>query len=184
MTTFEDLKSHWDKQPKQKIPENGSEIIIKKMNGLKRKQQIANVVLLTTVLILVGFFFYIEAYRVKLVSFALLLMIGALLVRVLFEYFSIKKLKQIDVTKDVSTFNQNIIDYYKKRLKTHYITTPIIIVLYIIGFLILMPFFKDNLSSGFYTYISVSSIVLLIILVLFIGKQIKKELSILKGIRY
>lgn len=182
MTTFEDLKSDWDNQPKQNTPKDGSELIIQKMSFLKRKQAIKIIVLLITILILVGFFFYIEAYRNTTVSMALLLMIGSLFVRIFIELLSINKLKKIDVTKNSSVFSENMVAYYKSRIRTHYITTPIIIALYSIGFIILMPFFKENLSSGFYTYISVSAIVVLIVMVLFIRKQIIKELAILKGI--
>nr|WP_321234020.1 hypothetical protein [uncultured Psychroserpens sp.] len=182
MTTFEDFKSQWKNQPEHNTPNDGSELIVKKMSALKRKQVIMNIILLITVIILSGFFFYIKAYKNGLVSFALLLMMGSLLIRVLVEYFSIKKIKRIDVTKDAITFNKDMIAYYKKRLRTHYITTPMMIVLYVIGFIILMPFFKENLSSGFYTYISVSAIIILITMVFFIRKQIIKELSILKEI--
>jgi hypothetical protein len=55
--------------------------------------------------------------------------------------------------------------------------------LYGIGFLILLPLFKANLSSGFYTYIVVSSIVVLLVLGLFIGKQMNKELMELRALK-
>lgn len=182
MTRFEDLKSQWENQPKQNIPKGGSKLVVQQMNALKRKQVITNSVLLITVLVLIGFFFYIEAYNNTTVILALLLMISALLVRFFVEYFSIKKLKEIDVSKNSSVFTKNIIAYYKKRIQTHYITTPIIIVSYSLGFILLLPSFKKHLSEGFYTYIVFSSIVILLVMVLFIRKQIKKELSILKGI--
>lgn len=184
MTDFQDLKSKWDQQPEVEIPSNGIEVILKKINTLKYKQRISNVVLLTTVLILTGFFFYINAYSNTLVTFALLLMIGSLLIRVFLEYLSIKKLKQLDVTKSASTFNSNMVEYYQRRIKIHYIISPIIMLLYITGFIILLPFFKANLSSGFYTYIVVSSVFILVIMSFFIGKQIQKELRILKQLQH
>ncbi|WP_298901063.1 hypothetical protein [uncultured Psychroserpens sp.] len=182
MTTFKDLKSQWEKQPEQNTPKDGPELIVQKMNILKRKQGIANFVLLTTVLVLIGFFFYIEAHNNATVTLALLLMISALLIRVIIEFFSIKKLKEIDITENSSVFSSNMISYYKKRIRTHYIVTPIIIILYCAGFIMLLPSFKDNLSSGFYIYIKSSAIVVLLLMVLFIRKQIKKELIILKGL--
>lgn len=183
MTAFEDLKSDWNNQPEHNTPEDGIELIVKKMTAIKRKQGITNIVLSITILILAGFFFYIEAHKNTTVSMALLLMISSLVVRILVEYYSINRLKKMDVTKNSSVFNENMVTYYKRRITTHYITTPIIIVLYSIGFITLMPYFKENLSSGFYTYISVSAIIILIAMVLFIGKQIKKELSVLKEIQ-
>ncbi|WP_299332666.1 hypothetical protein [uncultured Psychroserpens sp.] len=184
MTTFEDLKSQWEEQPQDSIPDNGFEIIAKKVNTLKTKQRIANIVLILTVIILIGFFIYVKAHNELLVTFALLLMIGSLLTRVLFEYLSIKKLKQIDVTKNTSSFVESMKVYYKSRIRTHYILTPIIIICYSLGFILLLPYFKKYLSEGFYNYIVFSSIVILLILIVFIRKQILAELAILKGIRF
>ncbi|WP_298899876.1 hypothetical protein [uncultured Psychroserpens sp.] len=182
MTTFEDLKSQWKNQPQQDIPSDGSESILKKLGGIKRKQIITNVILGATVLILIVFFTYIKAYNSGLISFALSLMIGSLLVRIGIEYFSIKKLKAIDITVSASVFSKNMVSYYKKRIRIHYIATPIIILAYCIGFVLMLPSFEKHLSSGFYTYIVFSSIIILVVMVFFIGKQIKKELSILKEI--
>ena len=75
-----------------------------------------------------------------------------------------------------------MVGYYKRRIKTHYIITPIILIFYIVGFVILLPFFRESLSSGFYTYIKVSAIVLLFGLGFLIKKQVQKELNILKEI--
>lgn len=183
MTAFNDLKSQWEQQPQVEAPANGSTIIIKKISVLKKKQRIANIVLLATAIVLTVFFFYVNAYTNALVTLALSLMIGVLLIRVILEYFSIKKLNQLDVTTNASSFKTAITSYYKKRIITHYIITPIIMSLYISGFVILLPVFKENLSKGFYTYIIVSGLCVFIIMILGIGKQIKKELRILKQIK-
>ena len=183
MTTFNDIKFQWKEQSQVNAPSNGSKEIIKKINALKKKQRITNIVLLTTVMVLIGFFFYVNAYAYLKVMMALCLMIGSLLVRVILEYFSIKKLDRLDITTNVTSFRLAMTSYYKKRIRTHYIFTPIILLLYITGFVILLPFFKMSLSNGFYTYITVSGVFILLIMALFIGKQIKKELSILKEIK-
>ena len=180
MKNFEDIKSQWENQPEINIPYNGPKLIIEKMTFIKRKQRITNMVLGVTVTVLVGFFLYIAAYSNLIAALALLLMIGSLLSRILIEFFSIKKLKRINMSADAKVFKQKIIDYYKNRIKTHYIITPIIIVLYAIGFIILLPFLKGALSSGFYTYIKVSAVVILVVLGIFIRKQILKELVVLK----
>ena len=182
MTTFEDLKSQWENQPQENTPNNGSELIVQKINTIKRKQRITNSVLCVTIGILISFFFYIEAYKFGIVSFALILMISSLFVRILIEYISLKKLKQINITTNAAVFNENMIAYYKNRIRTHYVSTPIIILLYSVGFIILLPSFKKSLSVGFYNYIIGSAIIILIIMVIYIRKQTKKELSVLKGI--
>jgi len=180
MTAFEDLKSQWDDQPEITTPNKGSEQIIKKITFIKNGQRITDIVLVITVIVLIGFFFYISAYRNTLVAKALLLMIGSLLVRIIIEFFSIKSFKKINITINTTVFKQKMMSYYKKRIKIHYIMTPIIVGLYIIGFVVLLSFFKVELSYGFYIYIKVSAIIILIILGFFIRKQIIKELTILK----
>ncbi|NMH89285.1 hypothetical protein [Flavivirga algicola] len=182
MTTFENLKSQWDNQPELKTPDNGSKMIIEKVTFLKRKQRITNFVLTITAIILLGFFFYIAAYNNTKVSMALLLMFGAVLARIIVEKLSIRKLYKLDVTANNMTFRQKVVYYYKSRITTHYVITPILIILYITGFMILMPYFKQGLSTGFYTYIQVSGFMTLFVLVLLIGKQIAKEMKILKGL--
>ncbi len=182
MTTFENLKSQWENQSELKTPENGSKIIIEKVAFLKRKQRITNIVLSVTAAILLGFFFYITAYNNTKAAMALLLMFSVLLIRIIVEQLSIKKLHRLDVTIDNTTFKQKIVNYYKSRINTHYIITPILIILYVTGFMILMPYFKQGLSTGFYTYIQVSGFVALFVLVFFIGKQIAKEIKMLKGL--
>ena len=180
MKTFDDLKSQWKEQPLPETPKNGSKAVLEKISFLRRKQRITNGVLITTILILTGFFFYIHAYKYMIVTFGLLLMIGTLIIRVSIEYFSIKKLKQLDVKKDAISFKKDMITYYNTRIKTHYIATPFIILFYAVGFYLLLPSFKQSLSKGFYTYIVVSAIVILFIMVSFIGREIRRELNLLK----
>lgn len=183
MKTFEELKLQWENQPESETPKDGAKLIVKKMNSIKKKQQITNIILGFTAVTLIIFFFYISAYNNILVATALFLMVGSLLIRIIIEYISVKKLKQIKVTAVASEFRKSLTHYYKKRIRTHYIFTPIIVIFYIIGFSILMPFFKESLSKGFYTYIKISGIVVLVVLSLFIRKQILKELQILKQLK-
>lgn len=182
MKTFEDLKSQWENQPEIKTPKDGAKLIIKKINFVKKKQRITNIILGVTSIILVFFFFYISAYNNIIVAAALLLMVCSLFIRMGIEYISTNKLNQIKRTVGVVDFKKNLIGYYKKRIKTHYVVTPIIMILYITGFVILLPFFKEHLSRGFFTYIQLSSIIILLALVLFIRKQILKEMLILRDL--
>lgn len=183
MTTFENLKSQWDNQSEIEVPNNGAQLIIEKTKRLRNKQQITNVILGITVMTLVCFFFYIAAYNNAIVALALVLMVGGLIVRMLIERLSIRRLEKINIKADANTFKQRIIRYYKNRVKTHYVLTPIVFVMYIAGFAILLPFFKQDLSYGFYIYILVSGITFLLVIALFIRKQIKKELIVIKELQ-
>lgn len=180
MKEFEDLKSGWNNQPHIQTTNKGSKNVIKTVLFIKRKQQITNMVLGVTIMVLISFFFYIKAYKNTTVALALFLMIGPLLVRIFMEYISRKELKKINIATNSKSFKLQMIDYYKKRIRTHRVFTPIIGILYIIGFIMLLPFFKENLSIGLYTYIKFSGAVIFIILTLFIRKEILKELKILK----
>ena len=183
MKAFDDIKQHWKSQNHPETPKNGSEKVIEKVNGIKKKQQITNVILGTTVLVLLAFFFYITAYKVNTALWGLSLMIGALGLRMLLEAISIKRLKHLDRTEDMSSFKQKLIAYYKARVWVHGLATPIILATYCIGFVILLPLFKENLSEGFYTYVWVSSIVLLLVFSVFIAVQIKRELKTLRKMK-
>jgi hypothetical protein len=82
----------------------------------------------------------------------------------------------MNVTTTLEKFKQQMIGYYEKRKKVHFIATPIIILIYCFGFVLLLPAFKESLSVGFYNYIVVSSIVLFVVLSLFIAREVKREL--------
>lgn len=183
MTAFEDLKSQWENQSQLGIPKDGAKQILKKIATVQNKQRITNIVLALTGLVLIAFFFYISAYKFQTVMIGLLLMIGALALRIGLELSSIRTLKNMDVSTEAKKFKQQMIVYYKGRTKVHFIITPLIILIYSMGFVILLPAFKENLSPGFYGYIIVSSIVILLVLCLFIAREVKKELLVLKELK-
>lgn len=183
MDSFKKIQSKWEKQAEITIPENGFEVMLNKIKAIKNKQKITNIVLGITALVLIGFFFYISGYNNNQVVLGLSLMIGGLITRIVIELLSIKRLKKLNTSANNAVFRQGLIKYYSQRRIVHLVLTPIIIVLYIIGFIILLPLFKANLSTGFYTYIVVSSIVVLLVLGLFIGRQIKKELMELRVLK-
>ena len=183
MTDFEQLKKQWKEQLQQQ-PSNLDFIELKKaITGVKRKQGITNLVLLATVAVLIAFFVYIGAYTKSDVAWALGVMIAVLLLRVLIEVLSINKLRKMEVTEDAETFKTNLQHYYKKRLQVHYVLTPLILGAYSFSFWTLLPDFKASLSNGFYTYIVSSALVLLVLFILLIGKEIRKELAALKALQ-
>ena len=182
MKTFNDIKSEWGEQKESETPKNGASKIIEETIKIKNKQWITNLILGSTVLLLIGFFFYIKAYLVTKVTLALALMILSLVIRIVMELLSILRLKKIKFQDSTVSFKENLMTYYKRRLNTHYIFTPIILVAYIIGFLTLLPYFKESLSSGFYTYIIVSGLLILIIGLFLMYKKIRQELNALRNL--
>jgi hypothetical protein len=180
---FKNIKSEWENQPLKEAPKRGLEMVKKKVNAIKNKQKITNIVLTITVLVIAGFFMYISAYKEPKVRFSLLLMMGAVVIRIVIEIYSRKKLRKLSVVSNLQRFKKNLTSYYKKRKVVHYIITPLLIFIYSYGFVLLLPFFKASLSSGFYNYIKTSSIVLLVVFCSFIYFQIKKELLALKELQ-
>lgn len=184
MTAFEDLKKQWIKQSQPETPKNGAQQILEKIADIKKKQQMTNIILSITIMVLVAFFIYISAYRFQTVLIGLLLMIGALVVRIGLEIKSISTLRKMNTALDVDGFRQGIIQYYANRKRVHFIFTPLIILLYCIGFIMLLPSFKAGLSLGFYRYVLTSAIVVLVVLSTFIFKQIRKELAVLEELQH
>lgn len=180
MTTFENIKSTWSNQNAPQMPTDGAIKLTNKIQSLKQNQLYTTVILSLTVAVLVAFFFYIAAYKVSVVMLGLSLMIASLIIRVALELYSSKTLRSLNVTLSTLAFKEKLTKHFKSRILIHYLATPIILALYIIGFVLLLPSFKENLSSGFYNYIIVSGIVFFVVLVFLIIKTIRKELQDLK----
>lgn len=183
MKDFENLKSQWNAQTEQTAPNDGSNRIIETVASIKAKQRATNIILGITIAALVGFAFYVSAYKTTTAMIALSLMIGILVVRIAVEIASISMLKRLNPSQETENYKTKLVNYYEKRKIVHYILTPLLILIYCIGFVMLMPYFKSSLSEGFYTYIKVSSIVILFVLGAFIYLQIKKEMDVLKELK-
>ena len=182
MNDFQNIKNQWQ-QYKTPAANHNIDKIIEKSQGLKRKQTITKVVLGITVLILIAFFIYVSAYKNTRAFWGLGLMIGCLCIRIIIEYASGLKKESFKLHQSMLALNKQLVHYYKARKIIHYLWTPLLFATYIFGFILLLPIFKEQLSSGFYTYILISSILTFIALGTFIGFQVKKELKIIKSLQ-
>ncbi len=180
MNNFEELVSNWKNQPEIQPTDKGFQEVLNRLQKIKNKQRITNVILGVTAVILVIFFFFISGFSNQQVILGISVMIGSLLVRISLEVLSIRKLRKMNALSSSTDFRKDLIKYYKERKWVHFLWTPLLILAYVIGFLILLPLFKANLSSGFYTYILVSGIASLIFLSVFIAKHILGEIGNLK----
>ncbi|APQ17400.1 hypothetical protein [Maribacter hydrothermalis] len=180
MNNFEDLQNKWQSQSGVSATEDGFKSLLKSVKAIEKKQKTGNIVLTLTILILVAFLVYVSGYENVTFLLGIGLMIGSLVARIGLELYSLKKLRNIDFSKNARTFKVDLTKYYSLRKYTHYLLTPLAIIIYAVGFIILLPLFKASLSSGFYIYILVSSVVFLFVFSVFIYKQIKFELNKLK----
>jgi len=183
MDEFEKIKQTWKEQPSMEPSEQDFNTLKNRIGQVGRNQRITNIVLLATAGVLLYFFYYIGAIAYKNVALALGVMIGVLLLRVVVELFSIHTLKKISASLDFTSFNGKLQDYYKKRIGVHLVLTPIALLVYCYSFWTLLPGFKASLSKGFYEYIVISSLVLLVVLGGLIFTQVRKEIRILKELK-
>lgn len=180
MSNFDTIKQQWIERETPQPSDIEFNSILDKTKNLRKKQQIGQLVLGLSSVILIVFFFYISAYKNTKVLLGLGIMISSLLIRISLEFFSMIKKEKLPANTDMKTYTQSLIGFYKRRRYLHFIVTPILFASYILGFIMLLPSFKQEFSSGFYTYIVISSWFIFLALAILIGFQIRKELRVLK----
>ena len=183
MIPFNELQELWNQQPetggKPQQPTDVIRLAEKNALAVKAKHRWTIGILSFTVLFLCWYFIALTGYVNPVFFTGALLMIFSLLLRVLLEYISFSKFQKIDVRADFKTYTEKLAAFYRLRKKIHFIATPLILLAYMGGFILLLPVFKQHFSSGFYYYIVISGIVLAIVFSWFIAKQIKKEMGLL-----
>lgn len=183
MSNFNDIKQQWATRQIPQPPTNQFMEIVEKSNQIRKKQWIGQMVLAVTSILLIAFFFYISAHKNPMVFMGLGVMIGSLLLRIGIEFFAMIKKNYFPADKDMKAFNGALLRFYKRRRFIHFVVTPLLFISYIFGFMMLLPSFKLTFSTGFYTYILISSCFVFIGLAILIGVQIHKELELLRSLR-
>ncbi|PWA09358.1 hypothetical protein [Flavobacterium laiguense] len=182
MKTFEDLQTIWNQQTKASSNPTANDIIKKAeahTKKINRNHFWTSAILSLTSLILISYYIIMDAYMQTTLNLGLSIMIGMLLLRILIERISVSKFNAIKTDVSLIEYSKLTHQFYQWRKKIHYILTPIVYVTYIVGFTLLLPVFKENLSKGFYLYILISGFGFLLIFGYFILKIIKKEMQLL-----
>jgi hypothetical protein len=183
MTNFDDIQDTWNLQNGPEISSSQPEELIllaeKNTEKIKAKQ-------IWTVVILGASIFFFSWYSLVYVGFrfswfhaGLALMFISLLLRLIIEYRSYISFRSIDIRSDFTNYTKRITEFYRRRMKIHYLLTPIMGGAYISGFMLLLPVFKKSFSTGFYWYIVISGWILLILFTAMLIRQIKKEMKLL-----
>lgn len=180
MSNFDNIKHQWTDRQIPSGPEKGYTSILEKSKKIHKKQLIGQWVLGITAAILIWFFFYISAYNNSQVFIGLGIMIGSLCLRIGIEFMSLIKKEHLPSDLALTDFRNAQIKFYKRRRIIHFWVTPILFISYIVGFLMLLPGFEEEFSSGFYRYILISSTIVFIALGFLISNQIIKELRLLR----
>ena len=168
------LSQIWNSQEKEislEHPEN----IIKKAKKQRNGQFISITVMSITVIISLIYATYYVGNNWNKFTLGIVLMISSLSFRIILEYVSLYRKESQLISLDNRSFNKYLKRYYKIRLKVNYIITPLCFAIYIFGFIMLLPYFKQIFSAGFYTYILISGFGSLVVIGVIVIKSILKE---------
>jgi hypothetical protein len=179
MNNFDDIQALWGKQnsPSQ-LASSPADIIAK---AEKSTQELRFTHLTTMgILSLTGLcvVWYAWAYGNTAVSDAtlgLLLMIGSMVLRVGAELYSLLQFGKISLQNTTKACLEATINFQKFRKQIQYILTPVALLSYVIGFVLLLPYIKASVSEGFYWYILISGLVFLVFISVIIYRQTKRE---------
>tara|TARA_R110002049_G_C9133216_1_gene559144 strand:- start:105 stop:653 length:549 start_codon:yes stop_codon:yes gene_type:complete len=175
----DNLSKLWELQGNDSSNFNPKDIITKAKKQ-RNGQYISITVMTLTAVIIIIYVFYYAFNQWNTFNLGLIFMISSLILRIILEFHSLyRKEKQL-----ISLTQKSYLAYLKKYYKTRQIInctiTPVCITVYIFGFYLLLPYFKEYFSNGFFTYIIVSGVISLIVVIVIIVKSTIKEQRYLK----
>jgi membrane-bound metal-dependent hydrolase YbcI (DUF457 family) len=176
------LQELWNQQG-GKMPSFTPDDILLKAKKQRRGQYISILVLMLTVVILSVYAFLYAFNQWNSFNLGLLLMISSLVLRVIIELLSIYRKESRLIAMDHNSYHAYLKKYYGIRRVINYLITPVCIITYIIGYTLLLPYFKEYFSQGFYTYIQVSGAVSIGGIIVLILYSIVKEERLLKQLQ-
>ena len=183
MKSFTNLEQAWQQQSgigaQRPMPEQLMQLSEEQAKQVKAKFRWTIGLLSLTVFILIAYFATYTGFSFTTFSIGLLLMIGSLTIRIVLEWISTLQFQRLDRLTDFSTFLKQSTAFYRKRRLLHLVFTPLLYATYIIGFVLLLPVFKQEFSNGIYLYLVFSGFGSLGVLAWFIYKANRKELSVL-----
>ncbi len=187
MENFEDIQALWGKQnsPNQSVV--SPDEIVKNAEKNKKQMRLNHLstmaILSATAGLVVWFASVYGNIAYTNVTIGLALMIGSMLFRVGAEYFSFLKFQQISLKVTTKECLEATIKFHQLRQKIQYIFTPLSLMCYVVGFILLLPYVKTYVSQGFYTYILCSGVAFLIFISVIIYRQIKRENQLMGNLK-
>jgi Kef-type K+ transport system membrane component KefB len=175
----DNLNKLWDIQANDISKFNPKEIITKAKKQ-RNSQYISIIVMSLTVMILITYTYYYAFSKWNTFNLGLILMISSLTLRIILElFFLYRKEKQL-ISMSQKAYRNYLKKYYNVRKMINYIITPICVLVYIMGFYLLLPYFKKYFPQAFYNYLVISGILSLIVVIAIIVNSSIKELRFLK----
>lgn len=168
------LNQLWKSQ-KDNSNTNTPENIIKLAQKQRSGQFLSITILSITIVILIAYSIYCSVYEWNNFTIGLLLMITSLIFRIALETLSLYKKEQQIIALDSKAFQNYLGKHFKIRKMINYGVTPMCFIIYTYGFTLLLPYFKQEFSEGFYTYILISGFLSIFIIAIIVGFSIRKE---------
>ncbi|WP_430815521.1 hypothetical protein [Carboxylicivirga sp. RSCT41] len=182
MNDFNDIQNIWQnqaRQPKVSAEELNEKAKMQKLTALKK--YLYTIIILTIVSAGIMVLWWLTPLG-NAVSAGLSIMFSALIVRIGFELYSYNKMKAIDISAETELYHQKLKAYYRQRRIFVTVVTFVSVLLYIVGFLIMLPVFKATLPQWFYIYILVFLIIGIPVSAYLLIRHARRELSELRRV--
>lgn len=175
----DNLNKLWEIQADDRLNFTPKDIITKARKQ-RNGQYISITVMSLTVIVLIVYAFYYAFNQWNTFNLGLVLMISSLTLRIILEFYSLYRKEKQLISMAQRAYHAYLKKYYKTRLLVNYVITPVCIAVYIFGFYLLLPYFKEYFSKAFYIYILISGIISIMAVITIIVKSIIKEQRFLK----
>lgn len=186
METFDELQTIWNKQPNV-VGKTSAAELMKKGEAHVKKVRAGHWgtigIISVLIIILIGYFISMGAYQMNGLTIGLTLMIVVMAARVVLEWISANRFREIKPDNSLAEFSVKMQQYYAWRKSIHTVFIPVIYILYIIGFTLLLPAFKANLSHGMYVYCLISGYGFLTVFAFLMVRILRNEMKVLEFLR-
>lgn len=170
----DNLNKLWETQGVENLKYSSKDVITKAKKQ-RNGQYLTIAILSVTVMIIMVYAFYFAFSEWNTFNLGLLLMISSLIFRIVLEFYSIYRKEERLISMDHRSYHAYLKKYYQIRLTVNYVVTPVCIAVYVSGFYLLLPYFKEYFSRAFYVYILFSGTISLLIITGIIIYSITKE---------
>lgn len=178
----DNLTKLWNNQASDSLGLEAKDIITKAKKQ-RNSQYISISVMSLTGIVLIIYAFYYAFSQWNTFNLGLILMISSLLLRIILEFYSLYRKEKQLISMSQKSYHTYLKKYYKTRQMINFVITPICILVYVFGFYLLLPYFKNYFSKGFYTYILISGFLSLVFIIAIIIKSTIKEQNFLRQLR-
>jgi cation transport ATPase len=175
-----ELKNLWNKAKEAGSGPDRSAIELMEQSRAKfRKTIIMNVmtivILLTTLIGLCAFFYFLAPLQQTLSHAGIALMLGGLVIRIAIEVASVFRSSRVDFIKPAVEVNEAYQRYYQYRMRIHGPVTLLILLAYTVGFYVLIPEFSNYFNTTQIVLLALSYLPAAAIFGYFIRKTIRDE---------